>query len=1059
MNVKLLFCIFLSVMTLTAFAQKKTSPSKATAPVATAVVPSSTALKTEQLKALQYRYVGPSRGGRSTAVEGVRQEPNTFYMGATGGGVWKTTDAGTTWVNISDRGIKTASVGAIAVAPSDPNVVYVGMGSADPRGNVIPGDGMYRSTDAGQHWTHLGLDKAGQIGKIVVHPLNPDLLWVAVLGNVFGPSEQRGIFRSKDGGKTWEKVHYVSDKTGAIELVADPNNPRILYAGFWTAERKSWTFVDGSAEGGVWKSLDGGDTWEKLGGGLPTGLVGRVGIAVSPVKSSRVWVQIEAQEETQGGLYRSDDAGKTFSRVCRDHSIRQRAWYYSRIYADPKDENTLYNLNVSFMKSIDGGKTFSRIGVPHGDTHVLWLNPDHPNLMIQGNDGGACVSLNGGRTWSSQLNQPTTEFYRLSLDNQFPYRLYAAQQDNSTISVPSRFDAALTPQEQWRDVGGGESGHIAVDPRNPNIVYAGNYIGQITKTDLSRGHRRDVVAYPQMHDGTAPRDIRYRFQWNAPIRLSPHNPDVLYHCSQYVHRSPDGGRTWEVISPDLSTNNDKYHDIPGGPIQHDHTGVELYTTIFAFEESPQTPGELWAGTDDGRVHLSRDNGKNWKEITPSNIPREGTVNMIELSSHAPGRALIAVHKYRENDFKPYIFLTTNYGQSWTLLSDGKNGIPAHHYVKVVREDPKRKGLLYAGTEYGMFVSFDEGKNWQPFQFNLPPVSIADLAIKNDDLVLATHGRGFWILDDLSPLHSIPTSNNDEASILFKPRPAYRNQFRGFRGAAAPDPAPDGALLYFFIPERKAGDTTSARLSIIDPQGKVRRVYASSAGENEQSLSLQSGLNRLEWDLTYEGPEAQVGAQFSLADMSPIKAMPGTHKIVWQYGKQRQEQNLVLQKDPRWTPSEADLQAQYELAMQVKELFNTCHATIGDLRSWRTQVKDVLERSAKYKPTVAKAIKAAGDPLLKSLNELEAKLIQTKSEVGQDPINYPSQIDDQMAYLYSIVNNQDDRPNAGCYERLADLKKAFEPLYNQLKALRTTEMGNFNRLLQQQGIQLIMTKER
>ncbi|MBK9488936.1 MAG: glycosyl hydrolase [Haliscomenobacter sp.] len=1058
MNSKPLLCILLSVIALTAFAQKTKTTSKANPPAIVAPAPPSpAALTTAQLQGLKYRFVGPSRGGRSTAVDGVRQEPNTFYMGATGGGVWKTTDAGLTWSNISDQDIKTASVGAIAVAPSDPNVVYVGMGSADPRGNVIPGDGLYRSTDAGAHWKPIGLEKAGQIGKIVVHPQNPDWLTVAVLGNVFGPSEQRGIFRSKDGGKTWEKILYVSNKTGAIELVADPGNPRILYAGFWTAERKSWTFIDGSAEGGIWKSLDGGDTWEKLGGGLPTGVVGRVGIAVSPTKTSRVWVQIEALEETKGGLYRSDDGGKTFTRVCRDHSIRQRAWYYSRIYADPKDENTVYNLNVSFMKSIDGGKTFTRISVPHGDTHVLWINPDNPNLMVQGNDGGACVTLNGGRTWSSQLNQPTTEFYRLTLDNQFPYRLYSAQQDNSTISIPSRFDPALTPQEQWREVGGGESGHIAVDPRNPNIVYAGNYIGQITKTDLSRGHRRDVVAYPQMHDGTAPRDIRYRFQWNAPIRVSPHNPDVVYHCSQYVHRSPDAGRTWEVISPDLTTNNDKYHDIPGGPIQHDHTGVELYTTIFAFEESPQTAGELWAGSDDGRVHLSRDNGKTWQNITPGNIPVDGTVNMIELSAHAAGRALIAVHKYRENDFKPYIFLTNNYGQSWTLLTDGKNGIPADHYVKVVREDPSRKGLLYAGTEYGVWVSFDEGKNWQPFQFNLPPVSIADMAIKEKDLVLATHGRGFWILDDVSPLHSIPTTVQAEVT-LFKPRDAYRNQFSGFRGAGAPDRAPNGAIFHYFI-KNKIADTAAVKLSIIDPQGKVRKVYSSNPKDGQEVLRTQVGLNRLEWDLTYEGPEALSGAQFSLADMGAVKAMPGQHKLVLEYRGSKQEQALLVKKDPRWTQTDADLQAQYDLTMQVKELFNTCHATIADIRSWRSQIKDVMERSDKYKSNVAKAIKTAGDPLVKTLTEWEEKLIQTKSEVGQDPINYPSQIDDQMAYLYSIVNNQDDRPNAGCYERLEDLKKAFLPMQNQLKAFKSTEIAAFNKVLQQQGLQLIMTKER
>ena len=558
----------------------------------------------------------------------------------------------------------------------------------------------------------------------------------------------------------------------------------------WRVERKPWTLIDGGAGGGIWKTEDGGDHWVKLGGGLPGGLLGRIGLAVSPAKPSRVWAIVQNAVEEKGGLYRSDDAGGTWKRINRNHNHRQRGWYYSRITAHPTDENTIYSNNVGFYKSVDGGMNFSeRIRVPHGDNHGLWINPDNPEIMIHCNDGGACVSLNGGKSWSSQLNQPTSEFYRVTVDNQFPYRLYGAQQDNTTISVPSRFGSALTPQGAWYSVGGGESGHIAVDPRDPNLIYAGSYIGQITRKHMKNGHSSDIVAYPQMHDGTAPRDIKFRFQWNAPIRISPHDPAVLYHCSQYVHRSADGGRSWEIISPDLTTNKDVYQDIPGGPIQHDHTGVELYTTIFAFEESPQTPGLLWTGSDDGLIHLSRNGGEDWENITPEQMPVEGTVNTIDLSAHDPGRAFVAVYKYRENDYQPYIFMTDDYGKTWRSLTGSDNGIPENHFIRVVREDPVRKGLLYAGTEYGIYISFDEGRQWQRFQRNLPITPITDLAIKDNDLVVATQGRSFWILDDLSPLRTVTEELVKKPVHLFEPADAYRTQFRNYRASGGPGAAP------------------------------------------------------------------------------------------------------------------------------------------------------------------------------------------------------------------------------------------------------------------------------
>lgn len=1010
------------------------------------------------MQALEYRAVGPARGGRVTAVCGVPGQPYTYYMGATGGGVWKTTDGGLSWGNISDDYFKAGSIGAIAIAPSDENVIYVGTGSADLRGNVSPGVGMYKSEDAGETWSFVGLPKAGQIARIIIHPQNPDQVLVAVLGNVFGPSKERGVYRTDDGGAHWEKVLYVDERTGAIDLVMDAKNPRVLYAGFWTAERKPWTFIDGSESGGVYKSTDGGDSWQQVHHGLPGGVNGRIGLAISPVNPKRVWVFIENKEETKGGLYRSDDSGASFRRINRDHELRQRAWYYSRIFADPQDENTLYLLNVRMHKSIDAGKSFTTVPTPHSDNHALWINPENTQVMIEGNDGGAAVTVNGGQTWTTQYNQPTSEFYRLTIDQQFPYRLYGAQQDNSTISVPSRAQSRISPQAEWFAVGGGESGHIAIDPRNPDLIYAGNYIGQITRLDREKGHSKDVVAYPQMHDGTAPRDIVYRFQWNAPIRISPHDPEVIYHCSQYVHRTKDGGRTWDVISPDLTTNKDEYQNIPGEPVQHDHTGVELYTTIFAFEESPRVQGELWAGTDDGRLHLSRDNGESWKEITPKDLPVEGTINMIELSAHDPGRALIAVYKYRENDFRPYIFLTNNYGRTWKALTDGEQGIPADHFVRVVREDPIRRGLLYAGTEFGMYISFDEGKQWQPFQQNLPIVPITDMQIKDNDLVLATQGRSFWIMDDLSPLREIDDRLLAQEAHLFPPNTAYRTQLRNYYGTGAPDRAPSGALIHFYVNETQK--EALVKLEIVDPFGESRVTYSTQPDKEkkERQLSIKPGLNRLEWNLRYEAPQTQPGARFSLANLSGVKATVGTHTVVMEMDGQRWQKTFEVKTDPRWTQSREDLHAQHDLAVQVMDLLNTCHATIGEMRDLRGQIKTIRKRLDK-EGTSSRAFHELSQSVLDELEALERELIQTKSESGQDPINYPPMLDDQIAYLYSIVNGQDDRPTEGAYQRYEDVKKAYEVHHDAFQQLRAEQLPRLNSQLNSAGFKLIGSEDR
>ncbi len=1009
-------------------------------------------------QALDYRLIGPYRGGRVTAVAGIADQPYTFYMGATGGGVWKTEDAGQTWGNVSDGYVKAGSIGAVAVAPSDPNVVYVGTGSAAPRGNISPGVGLYKSTDAGATWKAVGLEKAGQIGKVVIHPKDPDRVYVAALGNIFGPNPERGVFRSTDGGETWQHVLAISDSTGAVDLAMDPNNPRILYAGMWRAERKPWTLIDGGTEGGVYKSTDAGETWTRLKGGLPGGLLGKVGVAVSPANSNRVWVLQATAEEKDGGLYRSDDGGKSFRRINREHNLRQRAWYYTYVIADPQDENTVYVLNTGMYKSIDGGKTFERIRVPHGDNHGLWVNPHNTDVMINSNDGGANVSFNGGRTWSSQFNQPTSELYRVTVDNQFPYRVYGAQQDNSTISVPSSSPGGITPQQHWYAVGGGESGHIAVDPRNPDLIYAGNYIGQISRLDRQRGHQRNVTAYPQMHDGAAPRDIRYRFQWNAPIRLSPHNPDVLYHTSQFVHRSTDGGQSWETISPDLTTDNDAYHDIPGGPIQHDHTGVELYTTIFAFEESPHTPGELWAGTDDGRVHISRDNGGTWTEITPRQMPAEGTVNTIDLSKHTPGRAFLAVYKYREADFRPYLFRTDDYGQSWDLLTDGANGIPADHFTRVVREDPDRKGLLYAGTEFGLYVSFDDGAHWQSLQRDLPITPVTDLAVHEQDLVVATQGRSFWVLDDLTPLHQLTEEVAASAVHLFAPRAAYRTQMRGFRGGNAPEPRPNGALVYFYLAEKP--DTAAAvRLEILDENQQTVRAFSTKPDEEkkEGKLAVKAGLNRFVWDLNYPAPNLVEGAVMSLAYTGGPKAATGAYHARLTAAGQTQTQPFEIKKDPRWPYTDDDLQAQFDLTMDVLGKLNETHDAIRTIRSVREQTKALAARAVKAGH--AEAIKTASKEIGEKLTALEEKLIQTKSESSQDPINFPSMIDDQFAYLYTVVNAQDARPTAGSYQRFDDLKAELQPHLDALESILKTEVATFNALLSQEGVPHIVLPAR
>ncbi|HSF17627.1 MAG TPA: glycosyl hydrolase [Vicinamibacteria bacterium] len=1018
------------------------------------------------LESLEYRNIGPFRGGRVTAVAGVADEIHTFYMGSTGGGVWRTDDAGQTWRNLTDGQIAAGSIGAIAVAPSDANVVYVGTGSACPRGNISAGIGMYRSTDAGKSWTQIGLPEAGQIGKVLVHPKDPDLVYVAALGHIFGPNEDRGVYRSRDGGKNWEKVLYISEKTGANDLSMDPSNPRILYAGMWRAERKPFTMLSGDpVEGGLYKSTDGGDTWNELTEGLPKGPTGKIGVSVSPSNPDRVFTLIEAEPE-EAGLYRSDDGGKSFRLINTDRSFVQRAWYYTHVFADPLDYNTVYVLNVLMHRSVDGGKSFETIRVPHGDTHDLWINPHDNQVMVYGDDGGAAVSLNAGGTWSPQSNQPTAEFYRVTTDHRFPYWVYGAQQDNTTVRIVSRTNGLGISTKDWHQVGGCESGHIAIDPRDPdaNIVFAGCYGGSITRYDHRSGQVREITTAPQLALGRAAEDLDYRFQWNAPIRISKHDPRVLYHTSNYVHRSTDEGQTWRIVSPDLTVANPEMLQDAGGPITMDQTGVEVYATIFVFEESPLTPGELWAGTDDGRIHLTRDDGMTWSEITPPGVPEYGTVNAIDISTHQAGRATISVYNYRFDDFTPYVFRTNDYGSSWERIADGTRGIPEKHFVRVVREDPDRRGLLYAGTEYGMYVSFDDGRSWQSLQRNLPVTPVTDLQIKDQDLVLSTQGRSFWILDDLTPLHQLTEEVAQARYHLLKPRDAYRIRGGGFDIPAGPQGKnpPAGAVIYYTLSEDLPEDE-ELTLEILDASGEVVRTFSSKTPEKRarnlfaelfgfadaaKTPPAKKGLNRWTWDLGYPDGHAAPDTIMWGAITGP-PAPPGRYQVRMAVSGWSATEAFEVRKDPRLEATEADLEEQFRLAVDVRDLFSESHDALIKTRSVRDQVEELVGRLKAAER--AEGLDETATALTDALSSIEEKIYQTKNESMQDPLNFQPKLDNRIANLYGIILSAEAKPTAAAREHYESLKMELAGVQQELDAVLANELVRFQETVASKGV--------
>ena len=1011
-------------------------------------------ISTEQLyESLEWKFAGPYRGGRSTAVSGVISKPYTFFMGTTGGGVWKTTDAGNNWKNISDGQITVGSIGAISVSESDENVIYVGTGSADPRGNISIGNGIYKSVDSGENWEFIGLPKAGLIGKIEVHPRNSDIVYVAALGNIFGPNAERGVYKTIDGGKNWEKVYFISNKTGARDVEINPDNENEILASFWTVQRKPWTLVDGSDEGGVFMSKDAGKSWKKLTEGLPKGLTGKIQVEYSPANSSRLWAMIQAQKEEEGGLYRSDDGGKSWNRINRDHKLRQRGWYYSHINADPVNENIIYASNTGFYKSVDGGKTFDeRLYTQHGDNHGVWINPNDNKIMINCNDGGANVSLNGGETWSTQLNQPTPEFYRLTVDNQFPFRMYAGQQDNSTISVPSRGLPALTPFQNWFNAGGTECSDIAVHPIDPNIIYSTGYSGEFTYKNLTTGEEYQRTPYVHLTEGTRQDDLKYRFQWNYPVFVSKYNPDNVYVGSNVVHLTSDKAVNWDIISPDLTrqllNEDEEKADIPGGPIQNDATGVEVYSSIFALEESPHNEGEIWVGSDDGLIHITRDGGKSWVNITPEKIiPYQGTINKIELSSHEPGRAIVAVYNYRNNDFNPYIIVTNDYGESWKIISKN-NGIPSDHFVRTVAEDPERKGLLYAGTEFGAYVSFNDGKSWNSLQMNLPHVPITDMEVTQNDLAISTQGRGFWILDKINVLQDIHLI--DDKPLLFTPEPALRTNLGGGRRSGGIRFEND---ISFYLPRDYNVD--EIELFIKDPSGNIvvnfqeRTSYLFDVDYDEEKV--YAGTHTIYWDLEHEEPKIQkdfISMYYSASRGNGPLAVPGTYTVELNVQGEIYSKPLEVRMDPRWKISAQDLEMQFNVSSEVVGLINESQEKLSEMRGIVSQITKFI--SLTEGKDYHSEVKDLGNSIIESIKKVENNLYQDKIETSQDEINYPRKWTNHITHLYDRLTTDDQAPNDGMLDRVQELKSDYERYINPYQEIVSVDVPNFTKFLREKG---------
>ena len=1008
----------------------------------------STKYSEDYYKATQWRNIGPFRGGRSAAVTGVAGKANLFYFGSTGGGVWRTTDAGNTWENISD-GYFGGSVGSIAVSEWDHNVIYVGNGEKTVRGNVSSGDGIWKSVNAGKTWEPMGLKNARHIPRIRIHPKNPDIVYAGVMGDLYKSSDERGVYKSIDGGKTWSKKLFANKDAGVVDLIIDPNNSRVIYATTWNIRRTPYSLSSGGDGSALWKSTDDGETWMNISTnkGLPTGLWGISGVTVSPVNSEIVWALIENEK---GGIYKSTDAGKTWKLINSERKLRQRAWYYTRLYADTQDEDILYVLNVRYHKSTDGGKSYKTYNAPHGDHHDLWISPEDNQRMIIGDDGGAQVSFDAGENWSTYMNQPTSQFYRVTTDNHFPYRIYGAQQDNSTVRIAHRTQGRFIGESDWETTAGGESAHLAIDPSNNDIVYGGSYGGLLTRQNHKTGETRAINVWPDDPMGHGAEDFKYRFQWNFPILFSPNHKNKLYAASNHLHMTTNEGQSWDIISPDLTRNDPSTLGSSGGPITKDNTGVEYYATIFAVNESKQEDGLIWTGSDDGLVHVTKDGGKNWTNATPKKMPEWMMINCIEIDPFTKGGAYIVGTKYKSGDYLPYIYKTENYGKTWKQIT---NGIGAEDFTRALRADPKRKGLLYAGTERGMYISFDDGANWQKFQLNLPIVPITDLAIKNNNLIAATQGRSFWMIDDLTPIHQLTNSIIKEDVILFKPQDSYAmSGGNGKTSKTAGTNHPGGVAINYFIKEK--GDKELVSLKIYDINNVLIKTFSTEPNKDkkEAELTLENGNNIFYWDMMYPGAEKVKGMILWWASLNGPMALPGNYKVTLTIGETSKSQNFTILKNPISETTLADATAQFNFINDINTKVTEIHKALKNVKKVRDQINS-LKKSMKGKEE-HKSLLDYATALLKEMTAIEEILYQTKSKSNQDPLNFPIRLNNKLAHLNSLTRIGSYAPTQQAIDFKNEINKEIDNELAKLYELFDNKISVLNQKVKDSQIDLI-----
>jgi photosystem II stability/assembly factor-like uncharacterized protein len=1016
---------------------------------------------------MRWREIGPFRGGRSVAVAGSASRRDEYYMGTTGGGVFKTTDGGQSWSPVTDKYFG-GTIGALAVSESNPDIVWSGGGESDIRGNAAPGDGVWMTKDGAKTWMKVAFfDTKNHVNRVRIHPTNPDIVWIGVLGHAFGANDQRGVFKTIDGGKTWRKVLYRDDKTGISDLAIDPNDPNTLYAAFWYANRTPWALNSGGPGGGIFKSTDGGETWKELtaNAGLPTGVWGKVGLTVSGGKSNRIWALIEAVE---GGVYRSDDGGATWTKLNQDRKLRQRAWYYTRIYADPKDTNVVYAVNTGFYKSQDGGKTFPQaFQVPHGDNHDVWIASNDPMRMINSNDGGANVSVNGGRTWTNQ-EFATAQFYHVTTTNHFPYKICGAQQDNSTLCGPSRKTGGITIAD-WQDAGGGESGYIASSPRDPDIIFAGSYGGLLTRKDMRTGLTNDVNPWPDNPMGHSSEDIKYKFQWTFPIVFSPHDPTVMYVGGSNLFVTRNEGNSYQIMSPPLARNDPKTLGASGGPITKDQTGVETYGVVFTVAESPLTKGVIWTGSDDGLVYLTRDNGKTWKNVTPKDIGDYSRISLIEAGHYAPGVAYVAANRFQQDDFAPILYKTADFGATWTKIV---NGIGAQDFARAIREDPVRKGLLYAGTEHGVYVSFNDGANWQSMRLNLPIVPVHDLTIKDGDLIVATHGRSFYVIDDLSPLRQLSATTASAASHLYKPRDTYRIDWggRGFGGGgggrSGANP-PSGVQVYYTLKDT----TQEVTLDFLDATGKLIKSFSSKTDTAAAApavpadedgprviptprLAKKVGLNSFAWNMRYPDAVTFPGLIMWAGDTRGPIGPQGTYSVRVHVGSSAQTQSFKLMNDPRTKATAADQLAQFNFLIKIRDRVTEANEAVISMRFVKSEVDDRVKRA----PAAAvDELKNAGGLLKTNLTGVESEVYQIKNQSGQDPLNFPIKLNNKIAALTGSVGSAPGRVTVQARAVFEELNVQLDKQTGAMKKMYAEDLKKYNDLLKKYGLPEIKTK--